>query len=72
MIDQGGGNGDGIGGINRFAQTGPTLIFSLLQQLQALGINLPEIASQLGVKGGGDQLNHPPALPKDSSLRKKE
>src|SRR5687767_10171420 len=41
MIDQGGngnGNGDGhTSGINRFAQTGPTVIFSLLQQLQALG-----------------------------------
>jgi flotillin len=71
MIDHGGGNGDGIGGINRFAQTGPTLIFSLLQQLQALGINLPEIASQLGVKGGGAQLNQPPALPRDSSAPKK-
>ncbi len=70
MIDQGGGNGDGVGGINRFAQTGPTLIFSLLQQLQALGINLPEIVSQLGVKGGDDQLKQPPALTKDSSFKK--
>jgi hypothetical protein len=44
----------------------------LLRQLQALGINPPEIVSQLGVKSGDDQLNRPPALPKDSSLRKKE
>jgi hypothetical protein len=44
----------------------------LLQQLQALGINLPEIASQLGFKGGDDQLKQPPALPGDTSLRKKE
>ena len=51
MIDQGGnGNGDGqTSGINRFAQTGPTVIFSLLQQLQALGINWPDILAQLGV-----------------------
>ncbi|HLA94639.1 MAG TPA: SPFH domain-containing protein [Pyrinomonadaceae bacterium] len=49
MIDQG-GNGDGqTSGINRFAQTGPTLIFNLLQQLQALGINWPEIMAQLGI-----------------------
>ena len=54
MIDQGGnGNGDG-GGINRFAQTGPTLIFGLLQQLQALGISWPEILAQLGVEGNGN------------------
>src|SRR6266542_934014 len=50
--------------------TAPTLIFSLLQQLQALGINLPEIVSQLGVKGGDDQLKQPPALTKDSSFKK--
>lgn len=53
MIDQG-GNGDGHqSGINRFAQTGPTMIFSLLQQLQALGINWPEILAQLGVNQDG-------------------
>jgi flotillin len=52
MIDQGSSNGDGHGssGINRFAQTGPTMIFSLLQQLQALGLDVPEILSQLSGK----------------------
>lgn len=54
MIDQGGGvgNGSGPGGLNRFAQTGPTMIYSLLQQLQALGLNLPEILKQLGTSNG--------------------
>ncbi|MEQ1761964.1 MAG: SPFH domain-containing protein [Pyrinomonadaceae bacterium] len=51
MIDQG-ANGEG-GGINRFAQTGPTLIFGLLQQLQALGLSWPEILAQLGVESNG-------------------
>jgi hypothetical protein len=47
VIVQGGsdGNGHGSGGINRFAQTGPTLIFGLLQQLQALGLNVPEVSA---------------------------
>ena len=55
MIDQGGnGNGDGSSGIHRFAQTTPTLIFSLLQQLQALGLNLPEIMAQLGIEQNGN------------------
>ncbi|HWN07919.1 MAG TPA: SPFH domain-containing protein [Pyrinomonadaceae bacterium] len=51
MIDHGGGdlNGRGGGGLNRFAQTGPTMIYGLLQQLQALGLNVPEILKQLGV-----------------------
>jgi flotillin len=60
MIDQGGGNGNADGhssGINRFAQTGPTLIFSLLQQLQALGISLPELMAQLGVGQDGSATN---------------
>ena len=51
MIDHGGGdsNGHGSSGLNRFAQTGPTMIYALLQQLQSLGLNLPEVLKQLGV-----------------------
>ena len=51
MIDHGGGdsNGRGGGGLNRFAQTGPTMIYGLLQQLQALGLNVPDILKQLGI-----------------------
>ena len=52
MIDLGGdGNGGGSGGLNRFAQTGPTMIYALLQQLQALGLNVPEVLKQLGTNG---------------------
>jgi hypothetical protein len=65
MIDHGGGdgngNGHGAGGINRFAQTGPTLIFGLLQQLQSLGINVPEVLAQLGLRPDGDAVK--PAIP---------
>jgi len=67
MIDQGGngngnGNGDGhTSGINRFAQTGPTVIFSLLQQLQALGINIPEILAQLNGETNGTNGEKPVA-----------
>jgi len=50
MIDNGGNdNGNGSSGINRFAQTAPTLIFSLLQQLQSLGLTMPEVMAQLGI-----------------------
>jgi len=64
MIDQG-GNGNGDGGINRFAQTGPTLIFGLLQQLQALGLSWPEILAQLGIEtnGGNGEKAVTPAKP---------
>jgi flotillin len=54
MIDNGGngngnGNGNGSSSINRFAQTAPTMIFSLLQQLQAMGLTMPEVMAQLGI-----------------------
>jgi flotillin len=52
MIDHGGGgdsNGHSSSGLNRFAQTGPTMIYGLLQQLESLGLNLPEVLKQLGV-----------------------
>jgi len=53
MIDNGGdsnGNGNGSSGLNRFAQTAPTMIFGLLQQLQAMGLTMPEVMAQLGIK----------------------
>ncbi len=60
MIDQTGGNGNGhSSGINRFAQTGPTMIFNLLQQLQALGISWPDILAQLGVESNGNGTDKP-------------
>ena len=51
MIDHGGSdsNGHGSSGLNRFAQTGPTMIYALLQQLQALGLNVPDMLKQIGV-----------------------
>jgi flotillin len=56
MIDNGnGGNGTGqsLSPLNRFAQTGPSMIFGLLQQLQAMGLNVPEVLGQLGVSTNG-------------------
>ncbi len=70
MIDNG-GNGDGnSSGLNRFAQTTPNLIFSVLQQLEALGLNIPDIMAQLGVsENAGDAKTVTPekAPPKPST-----
>jgi len=53
VIEQGdGGDGNGSGGIGRIARTGPALVFGLLQQLQAMGLDLPTVLAQLGVNGG--------------------
>jgi flotillin len=52
VIDQGGDNGSG-GGVGRLAKTGPAVVFNLLQQLEALGLNVPEVMKQLGIGGNG-------------------
>jgi flotillin len=49
VIDHGNGNGHGSG-ISRLASAGPTVAFNLLQQLEALGLNVPSVMQQLGVK----------------------
>jgi flotillin len=51
VIDQGGG-GSGQSGITRLANTGPAVAFNLLQQLEALGLNVPAVMEQLGLKSG--------------------
>jgi len=50
VIDQGNGTGEnGSSSLGRLAQTSPALVFNLLQQLEALGLNLPAVLQQLGV-----------------------
>jgi len=50
VIEQGNGAASGgTGGIGRLAQSGPALVFGLLQQLQALGLDVPTVLSQLGM-----------------------
>jgi hypothetical protein len=49
VIEQGNGAASGTGGIGRIAQTGPALVFGLLQQLQALGLDIPTVLAQLGL-----------------------
>jgi flotillin len=49
VIDQGNGHGSG-NSVARLANTAPAVIFSLLQQLEALGLNVPAIMNQLGLQ----------------------
>jgi flotillin len=51
VIDQGNGTADGgSSGLGRLAKTSPAVVFSLLQQLEALGLDLPTVMQQLGVQ----------------------
>jgi flotillin len=58
MIEQ--GNGGGASGMNRFAATAPSVIFNLLQQLEALGLNVPNLMSQLQAKPDGNSAGSTP------------
>jgi flotillin len=50
VIDQGGGSGEnGSSSLGRLAKTSPTVVFNVLQQLEALGLNIPSMLQQLGV-----------------------
>lgn len=63
VIDQGTGspsNGGGSG-LERLAKTSPSVVFNLLQQLEALGITVPSVMQQLGVKGEATQEAPPDA-----------
>lgn len=68
VIDQGNGDG-GSGGLGRIAKTSPTVVFSLLQQLEALGLNVPAVLQQLGINPAtpppaGQEPTSPRPLPK--------
>ena len=51
----------GNGGIGRIARTSPAVVFGLLQQLEALGLDLPTVMQQLGIGATGKPA--PPSVP---------
>jgi flotillin len=50
VIDQGANAAGQSNGITRLTNTAPALIFNLLQQLEAMGLNVPAVMEQLGIK----------------------
>jgi flotillin len=53
VIDQGAGDG-AASGVSKLAKTGPAVVFGLLQQLQALGLDVPTVLKQLGIQTEND------------------
>ncbi|MBI3662827.1 MAG: hypothetical protein HY234_07235 [Acidobacteria bacterium] len=49
--------------MTRLAKTGPAVVFSLLQQLEALGLNLPGVLQQLGIQSNGGTPPGPSGAP---------
>jgi flotillin len=62
VIDQGNGASgvDASSGLARLAKAGPTVVFNLLQQLEALGIDMPAIMEQLGAAKPSDKVQAAP------------
>ncbi|HEU0139537.1 MAG TPA: SPFH domain-containing protein [Bryobacteraceae bacterium] len=54
VIDQGNGASEANSGISRLAKAGPAVVFGLLQQLEALGLNVPAVLNQLGISESAD------------------
>lgn len=61
IIDQGGGGASGGGGgLERLAKATPNVVFNLLQQLEALGLDVPSVLKQLGLDAAGKPAAPPP------------
>ena len=65
VIDQGNGAADGSSsGLGRLAKVSPAVVFNLLQQMEALGLNLPSVLQQLGVSAASSASAAPaPVVP---------
>ena len=59
---------NGGGSLARLAQTSPAVVFNLLQQMEALGLSVPDVLQQLGVKGPTS--SNPPPRPRQSFRRR--
>jgi flotillin len=70
VIDQGNGSGDGASSsLGRLAKTSPAVVFSLLQQLEALGLNVPTVMQQLGLQQKGNGATAPEAPPAEPARK---
>jgi flotillin len=55
VVDSGGGGGDGDSksALNRFTQTGPLMLFQLMEQAKAAGIDVSGLINKIGIKTDG-------------------
>ena len=58
VIDQGNGSAEGgSAALGRIAKTSPAVVFGVLQQLEALGLNVPAVLQQLGLSSAATPSN---------------
>jgi flotillin len=65
VVDSGGGE-DGKGALNRFAKTGPLMLFQLIEQAKAAGIDVTALLGKLGIKPDMEAASVPPNKPSES------
>lgn len=55
VVDSGGGNGN-EGALNRFTKTGPVMLFQLMEQAKAAGIDVSELLKKIGVSTASEDV----------------
>ena len=67
VVDNGGA--DGKGALNRFSQTAPNMLFNLMEQAQAMGIDLKGLVQKIGIQtmDATKSSAHPEAKPPTGS-----
>ncbi len=58
VIEQGAGGNGQSNGIGRFAATAPSVVFGLLQQLEAVGLDVSGLLKRAGISQNGDAAQH--------------
>jgi flotillin len=54
VVVDSGGDGDGKGALNRFTKTGPLMLFQLLEQAKAAGIDVSGLLGKIGINTSAD------------------
>jgi flotillin len=67
VIEQGAGGNGQSSGINRFAATAPSVVFGLLQQLEAVGLDVSGLLKHIGIAQSAEALK-PSAPEKESGV----
>ena len=50
VVVDSGGSGENGGALNRLTRVGPTMLFQLLEQAKAAGIDISELLGKVGIK----------------------
>ncbi len=56
VIEQGGNGQSSQTGMTRFASTAPSVIFNLLQQLEAVGVDISGLLAQIGIRADAEPI----------------